>query len=471
MVTLRRLSLLLLTLAASSLLISPVSCQGMPVEPQAPPSRATLSVPAPRATAQPINGEDATRLRVEPTNTAPPTQPVTATPPFGPVSSSSSPPVSPVAPTVTPYATPPNDQVANAETPLQPPPLVQLPTPLYFLSPARSDPASRNVWLLVPGATAALPLLPDEYWVTAFDVSAAAGQVAFGTQWGQLYTLALGEEPVLRVDASLYSPEPVTVEDVAWSPDGGRLAFTLSSLNGVPEHQDGLFWIDLASGDVTKLVENYHLLPGQTDVRQVRSAARPFWSPDGDALAFSMQHWEWSEIVWIEPVGGELVNEFITPPGDDIWVTGVWTEDGAALILSNIDRGFESDLALASRDGSGIAPLVLGEELAMRFTSPAELPDGIAFLGYQWDDTRHGRLYLGQLEDQAFTYHAIGPVDNLCAPGYTRHVFWHRNRELAVLSCEQGAFLISADGTNAVNLAPYLGPIARHDFLQAFWGN
>ncbi len=82
--------------------------------------------------------------------------------------------------------------------------------------------------------------------------------------------IAVAAVPSGRIERVIPVPGVSDVSGVAWSPDGARLA-----LSGTQDAQAGLWLLDLAGGELTRLTQG-------------RGAyLQPSWSPDGTTLAFA----------------------------------------------------------------------------------------------------------------------------------------------------------------------------------------
>ena len=125
----------------------------------------------------------------------------------------------------------------------------------------------------------------------------------------------------------------------AWSPDGGRIAFTSYRSGGVAT----LWTMRADGGDVQQIT----VLPATGDVGDFF----PVWSPDGSLLAFQRRNREQVRIGLVPATGGqpalfEFAGKAFTP---------AWSPDGRLLAFAGEVDG-ELDLYLRSADG-GDTPL------------------------------------------------------------------------------------------------------------------
>jgi hypothetical protein len=373
---------------------------------------------------------------------------------------------SPTAPSQTPSPMPPSP----AATP-SPPGGIDLPGSLYFqATDLASDGYRRSIWRLDPGDTEVERVTAPELDVPGFDVWPGDGRVAYATEMGRLYWAMPEEEPHLLYDAGGQAEDAPMIESVAWSPEGDQLAFTLRHLSEQIK-SDGLWLLRLGTGAPTKLLDNRYLDPSTANANDVRVITRPVWSPDGSALLLTAHYWEWTDILWLDPVVSDPSEANLHDPAGDVWLNGSWTGDGRSILLSGIGYSQYGDLALVQRDTGESELLLSGEAEGLFIHNAHELRAGIAFLASDAASPQDTRLYVGARREDGFTFSEAGPDRGLCSPGYVREIAWDPAGELAVISCDEGAELISLDGAVDVDLEPFLGPLGKNGYrLQAFWG-
>jgi hypothetical protein len=373
---------------------------------------------------------------------------------------------SPAAPSQTPDARP--SSPTSTPTPLGG---VDLPRSLYFLATdLASDGYRRSVWRLDPGDTQVERVTAPELDVPSFDIWPGDGRVAYATEMGQLYWAMPEQEPLLLYDASGQAEDTPMIESVAWSPEGDQLAFTLRHLSEQIK-SDGLWLLALGDERPTKLLGNRYLDPYTGNVNDVRVITRPVWSPDGSALLLTGQYWEWTDVLWLDPVALDPSGANLHDPPGDIWLNGSWTGDSRSILLSGIGYSQYGDLALVQRETGESELLISGEAEGLFVHNAHELQAGIAFLASDAASPQDTRLYVGARIDGGFTFAAAGPDRGLCGSGYVRDIAWDLAGELAVISCDKGARLISLDGAVDVDLEPFLGPLGNNGYrIRAFWG-
>lgn len=125
---------------------------------------------------------------------------------------------------------------------------------------------------------------------------------------------------------------PYNIEDVTWSPDGGRLAFTMSFLNdsgGSPRPTLGVFVVN-SDGTGLRAVSNLDV-----------NSSTPVWSPDGSQLAytaFESSQW-WLRIVRLASGDVDGISVDIAP------LSYSWSPDGRYLSAAHADNLFLLDRA------------------------------------------------------------------------------------------------------------------------------
>jgi len=350
-----------------------------------------------------------------------------------------------------------------------------LPRSLYFLAAGRQPMGMKRLWRLDPGASEIVPVTPAEMAVSAAAIWPGDGRLAYGTEAGHLYAVWPGELPRLLVDIGLSEEENLTadrsfINGLSWSPEGERLAYSVMSYrNNPPAEADGLWLLSLAEGTQIKLLDNRYLEPETDSVREFRIALPLAWSPDGKALLVRMGYWEWSDVLWLEPLASAADDSHLHDP-EGMWVDGSWSSDGRSVWLSGRDRALVSDLAQTERDQAEVTLLLDGGTEALAFYRAQELPEGLTFLALD-GMVNEVRLYLGHETATGFAYEAAGPTDALCNGGLARDITWDPTGQWAAVSCEEEVKLISLDGASEENLTPFLQPLTwLTERPMVFWG-
>ena len=349
----------------------------------------------------------------------------------------------------------------------------ELPGAVYLLS---TDPSStgrpRSVWRLDPRRSQVERVTSPELDIPSFDIWPADGRIAYGTENGRLYVHLPEQEPRLLYDADPQAGSEVVVNSVVWSPEGERLAFSVRHLyqDHTESKQDGLWLISLRDEIPLKLLNNQYLNADASNVNEVRIISDPIWSPDGTALVLTGRYWEWTDILWLDPVAPDPLEANLNDSPGGLWLNGSWANDSQSILLSGINYSQFGDLASLRRDTDELDLLLSGEVEGLFIHHAQELPSGVAFLASDPTGLQETRLYLGHRTEDGFVYAPAGPEHSLCSSGYVRDIIWDPAGELALLSCRQGVQLISLDGSVDTDITPFLGPLAGEESVDMLWG-
>ena len=200
----------------------------------------------------------------------------------------------------------------------------------------------------------------------------------------------LGGAPDLLLDfgcrpevATLPVCEDIGITSIDWSPDGTRLAFV--SRAATPDAEGGasggVFVLDAATGGVRRLTSCIHPCWHQEDVE---------WSPDGTRLAFTEiltngcdRAWDFTGTCAILTVNADGTGQVRLPTGTVVDpVAPSWSPDGTRIVFSGrIDE--EWYVYTTAADGS--EPVRLASDLSSPTQNrPTWSPDGsrIAFLAW-----------------------------------------------------------------------------------------
>jgi Tol biopolymer transport system component/DNA-binding winged helix-turn-helix (wHTH) protein len=157
------------------------------------------------------------------------------------------------------------------------------------------------------------------------------------------------------------------------SPDGRRVAFLANGPQGVP-----LLWVRSLDSDEAKLLD------GTEDART------PFWSPDGNYLAF----FAYGKLKKVAVSGGPPVDLCGAPNGRG----GTWSSDGTILFAP----GSESPLFRVPASGGKPSPVTASYEMPWQegHRWPQFLPDNRHFLFYAASNSPLliGGTYVGSLD-------------------------------------------------------------------------
>jgi WD40 repeat protein len=154
------------------------------------------------------------------------------------------------------------------------------------------------------------------------------------------------------------------LEDVRWSPDGTRLAFTA---NAFQTFRDGDLWLmDTATGEVVDLDDDGFegSLPFGDDAADalVTVDVSPAFTPDGLGLSFSRSTFDGSvpvgnDIATVPLAGGEPTSlAAISDRLGVVYFGMAWTSDGARLVYSHLEPDPDdprNGIWVIEGDGSG----------------------------------------------------------------------------------------------------------------------
>ncbi len=344
----------------------------------------------------------------------------------------------------------------------------ELSVPVYFLSYDQ-----RGVWRLDPQALEAERITSPDWQVTAFDVSPTDGRMAFGT-WGGKLILALPDmEPRTILDLREESELPLYIRSLAWSPDGGQLAYAVSLPTAViesdleEEGMSGIWLWDLEKATHVHLLRNEYF-PEDEDINKLVAFSHPVWSPDGTGMIVTGHYWEWINTLWLDPIETDLDRLKLKNPLEWYWGDATWTLDGRSILVSGLQYASTCDLYRVDRETLVSETLIDGEEEGRFIFLAQELPEGIAFVSY--DEDFEPRLYFGKPSGTGFQYEPVGPDDPLCTSVSVDSVIWDQAGHYALVSCHLDRRLLSLDGSLDIDLEPYLGPLANENYLELYWG-
>ena len=202
------------------------------------------------------------------------------------------------------------------------------------------------------GVTTAAKSAPKNRERLAWALAAAGLALAAILAAGLFGRAAPPPPPLVR--GNIVLPPRLFISDVALSPDGRRLAFTMSpSIGGRPS-----LWVrDLASDEMRQ-------------IPNAEEARFPFWSPDGRFIAFFGE----GKLQSVNPSDGSLVTICDARQG----VGGTWNRDGTIVFAPT---GNSVLYRVAASGGEPVALTRLNvsrHEVAHRY--PWFLPDGRHFL-------------------------------------------------------------------------------------------
>jgi len=170
-------------------------------------------------------------------------------------------------------------------------------------------------------------------------------------------TAAAGETVDLATQITKYSSGAKAIDDLAWSPDGSRIAYTRGNNSG-----DDSVWVVNADGTST-----FPLEIGGTGAKR-----HPTWSPDSSKIAYAVVKNE-PEQIYIASSGGGIG----APLAKGVGHEPNWSPNGSKIAFD----GYHSsnfgpvDLHLVTPDGSG-TPLIVTPSSNTQWTFNAWSADG-----------------------------------------------------------------------------------------------
>jgi dipeptidyl aminopeptidase/acylaminoacyl peptidase len=199
--------------------------------------------------------------------------------------------------------------------------------------------------------------------------------------WVRLWTIDVGTKAARQVTRG-----ELHVADLAFSPDGKRIAFSGQPTPLIPDQwQADIYVIDTAGGEPRRIVERKGI--DQT----------PSWSPDGKWIAFLSQDGadtEWftnNYLCVVSPEGGQVRN--LTKSLDErigaLGGSGIaWSPDSASVVFPSLQKT-AGQIFRASLDGR-VSPLTKGPELD---TAPALDRKGQTLVYLREDSTNPREVY------------------------------------------------------------------------------
>lgn len=170
-------------------------------------------------------------------------------------------------------------------------------------------------------------------------------------------TTATGEDVNLATQITHYSSGNKRIDDLAWSPDGSRIAYTRGTNAG-----DDSVWVVNADGTTT-----FPLEIGGTGAKR-----HPTWSPDSSKIAYAVVK-NAPEQIYVASSGGGIA----PPLPNGVGHEPVWQPYGSKIAFDAYHSGNFGyvDLHVVNADGSG-TPLIVTPNSYTEWTFSAWSPDG-----------------------------------------------------------------------------------------------
>jgi Tol biopolymer transport system component len=169
-------------------------------------------------------------------------------------------------------------------------------------------------------------------------------------------TTATGQDVNLATQITHFPSENKAIDDLAWSPDGSRIALTRGNNSG-----DDKVWVVNADGTSTFPLE----------IGGGGAKRHPTWSPDSSQIAYAVVKNEPEQIFIASSQGG-----FGQPLANGKGHEPNWSPNGSRIAFDAYNGGFGYvDLHLVNPDGSG-TPLIVPPSPYTEWTFNAWSPDG-----------------------------------------------------------------------------------------------
>ncbi|HEX3238596.1 MAG TPA: hypothetical protein VHR18_00485 [Solirubrobacterales bacterium] len=153
-----------------------------------------------------------------------------------------------------------------------------------------------------------------------------------------------------------YSSENKVIDDLAWSPDGSRIAYTRGTNSG-----DDKVWVVNADGTTIFPLE----------IGGAGAKRHPSWSPDSTKIAYAVVK-NAPEQIYIAPSTGG----FGVPLANGVGHEPNWSPNGARISFDDYHSASYVDLDIVAPDGSVPPVIVPGPSPNTEWTFSAWSPDG-----------------------------------------------------------------------------------------------
>jgi Tol biopolymer transport system component len=170
-------------------------------------------------------------------------------------------------------------------------------------------------------------------------------------------TTATGQDVNLATQITHFPTEAKAIDDLAWSPDGSRIALTRGNNSG-----DDKVWVVNADGTSTFPLE----------IGGGGAKRHPTWSPDSSKIAYAVVKNE-PEQIFIAPSQGGIGQPLANGKGHE----PNWSPNGSKIAFDGYHSGGFGyvDLHIVNPDGSG-TPLIVPPSAFTEWTFNAWSPDG-----------------------------------------------------------------------------------------------
>ncbi|HET7510939.1 MAG TPA: hypothetical protein VFJ65_11910 [Solirubrobacterales bacterium] len=242
-------------------------------------------------------------------------------------------------------------------------------------------------------------------------------------------TTATGDAINLATQITRYSSGNKVIDDLAWSPDGSRIAYTRGTNAG-----DDSVWVVNADGTTT-----FPLEIGGTGAKR-----HPTWSPDSSKIAYAVVK-NAPEQIYIAPSTGGIGQPLVNGVGHE----PNWSPNGSRIAFDGYHSGGFGyvDLHVVAPDGSG-TPLIVPPSAFTEWTFNAWSPDG-GRLAYRSTNSGGASIYRVMNADGGADHPLASPGE-----GDARHASWSPDGSRVIYEgslipnvSETNLYVANADGS------------------------
>lgn len=211
-------------------------------------------------------------------------------------------------------------------------------------------------------------------------------------------------------------PDEESIEYLAWSPDGKSIGYVIRD----DSHDYTLWCVEVKTGETTRIARDLgdspHPFDWSADSRQIvydtwdeviylvnadgsqdnelTPGIAPFWSPDGDPIAYTLfgDSWDESSAMLINQDGSEKFT--LREDRNTMYISYGWSPNGDWILVHMADEDEIHDIWLVSRDGD--EEINLTDSRGDNDIMPSFSPDGrwIAYFSCEDDNDYDCDIYI-----------------------------------------------------------------------------